>query len=131
MSNVDTLQTDDIKINPSDIAQMTEDEIGEALRRIREQAKRVKTREELNQLQELRAELNNRLDQFLNIHMKALDKHPEVSKIIEDLTRLTLGVKAAVKEMRTFKSAIEKGTKILGYVDRFLQLLGKLSGVFF
>jgi hypothetical protein len=108
---------------------MTEDELGETLRRIREQAKRVKTREQLNELQALRAELNERLDQFLDIHMDALDRHPDVTQIIEELTQLTLGIKVAVKEIRTFKSAVGKGTKILGYVDRFLGLLGKLGGV--
>jgi hypothetical protein len=125
----DNLKVDDIRINPSAIVQMTEDEIGEALRRIREQAKRVKTRKELNQLQELRVQFNNRLDQFIDLHMDALDNHPDVGKIVKDLTTLTLGVTVAVKEMRTFKSAIQKGTKILGYADRILQLLENIPGV--
>lgn len=110
---------------------MTEDAIGEALRLIRDQAKLVQTRKQLNELQELRAKLNERLDQFLNIHMNALDRHPGVSQIIEELTRVSLGVEVAVKEIRSFKSAVEKGTEILGYVDRFLKLLIEVGGVFF
>lgn len=131
MPKNETSQTKEIKIVPSDIAKMTEDAIGEALRLIRDQAKLVRTRKQLNELQELRAQLNQRLDQFLNIHMNALDRHPEVNQIIEELTRIALGVEVAVKEIRSFKGAVEKGTEILGYVDRFLQLLKGVGEIFF
>lgn len=131
MPKNETSQTKEIKIVPSDIAKMTEDAIGEALRLIRDQAKLVRTRKQLNELQELRAQLNDRLDQFLNIHMNALDRHPEVNQIIEELTRIALGVEVAVKEIRSFKGAVEKGTEILGYVDRFLQLLKGVGEIFF
>jgi hypothetical protein len=131
MPKNETSQTKEIKIVPSDIAKMTEDAIGEALRLIRDQAKLVRTRKQLNELQELRAQLNERLDQFLNIHMNALDRHPEVNQIIEELTRIALGVEVAVKEIRSFKGAVEKGTEILGYVDRFLQLLKGVGEIFF
>ena len=131
MPKKETSRTKEIKIAPSDIAKMTEDGIGEALRLIRDQAKLVQTRKQLDELQELRAELNERLDQFLNIHMDALDRHPEVSQIIEELTGIALGVEVAVKEIRSFKSAVEKGTEILGYADRFLKLLEEIGGVFF
>jgi hypothetical protein len=63
--------------------------------------------------------------------MNALDRHPEVNQIIEELTRIALGVEVAVKEIRSFKGAVEKGTEILGYVDRFLQLLKGVGEIFF
>jgi hypothetical protein len=127
MSKHDVPKAGEINISPSDIVHMTEDEIGDVLRRIREQARLADTRKELDKLQELRSELNKRLDQFLNIDMESLDKHPDVSKVTAQLTQLTLAVKAEAQKIRDFTSAIEKGTKVLGYVDSFLKIVGTIA----
>jgi hypothetical protein len=120
------LKTEDIRVDSSDVILLSEDQIGEALAKIRTQVQQIKSEDELKSLQKLREDLNNRLNQFLSQDLIALDGHPEVGKITDSLTQLTLGLNVEVKKIRTVQSAIKSGTKILGYADRLLKIIEQI-----
>jgi hypothetical protein len=111
-----------VDIRSSQIALAGEDQLGEALRRLREQARRA-TGDELDQIQGLRAQINRRLDLFLGLDMASIDQDPKVREATQRLAVLTLQVSGAVKEMRTVKSAIQQATKVVDIADELLGLL--------
>ena len=115
---------DDIK--PSQTVLMNEDALFDALRRLRDQARRA-TGDDLDQIQALRGEINRRLDLLLGLDMAEIDQDPKVRAATQRLAVLTVQVGAAVKEMRTVKSAIQQATKVIGLADELLGLIGLIA----
>jgi hypothetical protein len=113
-------------IDPSQAVMMSEDELDEALRRLREQARSASS-DQLDQIQALRAAINRRLDLLLGLDMAEIDQDPKVRAATQRLAVLTVQVGAAVKEMRTATSAIQQATRVVGLADELLGLIGLIG----
>jgi hypothetical protein len=111
------------EVTPSQTAVMTEDELGEALRRLREQARQANT-EQLANIHALRADIHRRLDIFIGLDMASIDRNPQVQGVVGRLATLTIQLSSAVKEMRTVASAIRQATRVIALADEAIGLLG-------
>ncbi len=117
------------RMKPSDLAQMTENELGDALINIRRELRSARDVDDLKQLKETRDEITKRLDKFVIMNLKAIDKDPQIKSLIADLSELTLATRKAVSEMRSVKKTIDRATKIIGFADQFVAIVGKVAGV--
>ncbi len=111
-------------LKPSELATMTEDQLGACLANLRREIRNA-TGDDLKQMQELRERLNQRLDSFVLLHLRDIDRDPDILQTIEELRELTLQTQKAVQEMRGVKKAIKSGIKILGHADRFIEIATK------
>jgi hypothetical protein len=105
---------------------MTENQLGDALANVRREIRNARGND-LKELQDLRDELNKRLDQFVILDLKKIDKDPDIKAAISELSQLTLEVQKAVREIQSVKKAIKKATEIIGYVDNFLSIVLKVT----
>lgn len=116
-------------MRPSDLTQMTENELGDALINIRRELRSARDSDDLKQLRGTRDEITQRLDKFVIMNLKAIDKDPQIKALIADLSQLTLATRKAVSEMRGVKKTIDRATKIIGYADQFVAIVGKVAGL--
>jgi hypothetical protein len=59
--------------------------------------------------------------------LKVIDQDPEISEAVQDLAMLTQRIAKVRREMKTAKDAIDGATKVLGFVDQILRILGKVG----
>lgn len=110
------------KLKPSDLSKLTEDQLGDALAKIR-QAMYVAKKPDYDELSTMRDKITRLLDRFVALHLAAIDKDPKAKGIVDKLEALTLKTAAAAKEMTTAKKTIDRAGKIIGYATEFLKLL--------
>jgi DNA repair ATPase RecN len=113
-----------LDIAASDLARLTEDEVGNALAKVRAAIKDA-NEEDLTRLQDLRGRLTKRLDRFVLADLGSIDQDPRIKDVVNQLAELTLNVQTAAREMRTVKKTIDRATEILGYADEFLRILAR------
>jgi hypothetical protein len=115
-------------VMPSQLTIMIEDELGDAMMRLRQQMRNpAATAEEVADLASKRDEAGERLDRFLDLEMEAIDNDPKVKAISTKLSGFTVQIGAAVQEMRDIKSAIEKVTDVVTIADEALAFLAKFG----
>lgn len=119
MANIDTLA-------PSDVIASASDELGSTLATVRGQALAASGAK--------REQLFDQFDQLLRRHrklmfrdLKVIDQDPEISEAVQDLAMLTQRIAKVRREMKTAKDAIDGATKVLGFVDQILRILGKVG----
>jgi hypothetical protein len=119
MATTDTLA-------PSDVLTSASDELGSSLAAVRGQALGASgtKREELFSLYD---KLLRRQRKIMFRDLKEIDKDPEIVEAIQTLTTLTQHIAKVRREMKTAKDAIDGATKVLGFVDDILKLLGKVG----
>jgi DNA repair ATPase RecN len=120
--NVEPTRPLDVAV--SDLARLTEDELGNALAKVRAA---IKDADEANRtrLQDLRDRLTKRLDRFVLADLGSIDRDPTIKEVVNQLAELTLTIQTAAREMRTVKKTIDRATEILGYADEFLRILAR------
>ena len=111
-----------IKAQPSDIAAITEDQLGEALANLRREMRNAKG-EDLKAMQRQRDELSTQLDQFVQLHLVKIDNDPEVKAAVDQLNQLCVDIQIAVREMRDVTEALKKASKVIGFADKFLGIV--------
>ena len=91
-----------LDIAVSDLARLTEDELGNALAKVRAA---IKDADEANRtrLQDLRDRLTKRLDRFVLADLGSIDRDPTIKEVLNQLAELTLNIQTAAREMRTVK----------------------------
>jgi len=112
-------------ILPSDLTQVTEDQLGEALANLRREARNARG-DNLKAIQDQRNNINKQLDRFVALSLASIDADPLLRKKIAELGTLTLEIQRAVRKMQTVKQAIDNAVKIVGFADRFLKLVTKM-----
>ena len=115
-----------IRAQPSELASLTEDQIGAALTNVRQQI-RAAAGEELARLQALRDDLNGRLDDFVGLDLQQIDADPQITASIDQLAQLTLDVQKVVREMQDVTRTIVAATRVLGLVDELLGVVVKVK----
>jgi|MudIll2142460700_1097286.scaffolds.fasta_scaffold50547_1 DNA repair ATPase RecN len=113
-----------LDVAASDLARLTEDELGNALAKIRAAIKDA-DEEDLPRLRDVRDRLTKRLDRFVLADLGSIDRDPRIKDVVNQLAELTLNIQTAAREMRTVKKTIDRATEILGYVDQFLRILAR------
>jgi hypothetical protein len=108
----------------SDLARLTEDELGNALAKVRAAIKDA-DQADRTRLQDLRDRLTKRLDRFVLADLGAIDRDPTIKEVVNQFAELTLNIQTAAREMRTVKKTIDRATEILGYADEFLRILSR------
>ena len=119
MAETDTLA-------PSDIIASASDELGSTLAAVRGQALAA-SGDEREQLFDLFDQLLRRHRKLMFRDLKVMDKDPEIVETIQTLARLTQQIAKVRREMKSEKDAIDGATKVLGFVDQFLSILGKVG----
>jgi hypothetical protein len=114
-----------IRAQPSELASQTEDQIGVALANVRRQI-RGAVGDELARLQQLRDDLNARLDDFVALDLQQIDADPEIAASIDQLAQLTLDVQKTVREMQDVTRTIAGAAQVLGFVDELLGVVAKV-----
>lgn len=119
MANTDTLA-------PSDVIASASDELGSTLAAVRGQALAASGAK--------REQLFDQFDQLLRRHrklmfrdLKVIDQDSEIADAVQDLAMLTQRIAKVRREMKTAKDAIDGATKVLGFVDQILRILGKVG----
>lgn len=119
MANTDTLA-------PSDVIASASDELGSTLATVRGQALAASGAK--------REQLFDQYDQLLRRHrklmfrdLKLIDQDPEIVEAIQTLATLTQRIAKVRREMTSAKDAIDGATKVLGFVDQILRILGKVG----
>ncbi|MEW7988607.1 MAG: hypothetical protein AB2799_22675 [Candidatus Thiodiazotropha sp.] len=115
-------------IVPSDLTQVTEDQLGVALANIRREIRNARESNTRQVMRMLRDAINRRLDRFVFLDYAAMDSDPRISENIAQLGALTLEIQRAVRKMQTVKKAIDNATKIIGYADKILKVVGSVTG---
>ena len=113
-----------LDVAATDLARLTEDELGNALAKIRAAIKDA-DEEDLPRLRDVRDRLTKRLDRFVLADLGSIDRDPRIKDVVNQLAELTLNIQTAAREMRTVKKTIDRATEILGYVDQFLRILAR------
>src|SRR5512136_1026375 len=113
-----------LDVAASDLARLTEDEVGNALAKVRAAIKDA-NEDELTRLRDIRDRLTKRLDRFVLADLGAIDRDPRIKEVVNQLAELTLNIQTAAREMRTVKKTIDRATQILGYADEFLRILAR------
>jgi hypothetical protein len=108
----------------SDLARLTEDELGNALAKLRAAIKDADEADR-SRLQDLRDRLTKRLDRFVLADLGSIDRDPTIKDVVNQFAELTLNIQTAAREMRTVKKTIDRATEILGYADEFLRILAR------
>ena len=116
--------TPPLDVAVSDLARLTEDELGNALARVRAAIKDADETDR-TRLQDLRDRLTKRLDRFVLADLGSIDRDPTIKEVVNHLAELTLNIQTAAREMRTVKKTIDRATEILGYADEFLRILAR------
>ena len=119
MANPDTLA-------PSDILACASDELGNTLAAVRGQALAA-TGDKRDQLFDLFDQLLKRHRKLMFRDLQVIDQDPEIVEAVQDLAMLTQHIAKVRREMKTAKDAIDGATKVLGFVDQFLRILGKVG----
>lgn len=119
MANTDTLA-------PSDILTSASDELGSTLAAVRGQALAA-SGDKREQLFDLFDQLLRRHRKLMFRDLKAIDQDPEIVEAIQTLATLTQRIAKVRREMTSAKDAIDGATKVLGFVDQFLRILGKVG----
>ena len=119
MANTDTLA-------PSDILASASDELGNTLATVRGQALAA-SGDKRDQLFDLFDQLLRRHRKLMFRDLKVIDQDPEIAGTVQDLAMLTQRIAKVRREMKTAKDAIDGATKVLGFVDQFLRILGKVG----
>jgi hypothetical protein len=113
-------------ILPSDLTQVTEDQLGDALANLRREARNARG-DDLQAIQNQRDNINKRLDQFVALSLASIDADPLLRRKVAELGGLTLEIQRAVRKMQTVKKAINNAVKIVGFADKFLKLVTKMT----
>src|SRR4249919_4181423 len=119
MANTDTLA-------PSDILTSASDELGSTLAAVRGQALAA-SGDKREQLFDLFDQLLRRHRKLMFRDLKQIDQDPEIVEAIQTLATLTQRIAKVRREMTSAKDAIDGATKVLGFVDQFLRILGKVG----
>ena len=119
MANTDTLA-------PSDILTSASDELGSTLAAVRGQALAA-SGDKREQLFDLFDQLLRRHRKLMFRDLKSIDQDPEIVEAIQTLATLTQRIAKVRREMTNAKDAIDGATKVLGFVDQFLRILGKVG----
>ena len=119
MANTDTLA-------PSDIITSASDELGSTLAAVRGQALAA-SGDKREQLFDLFDQLLRRHRKLMFRDLKQIDQDPEIVEAIQTLATLTQRIAKVRREMTNAKDAIDGATKVLGFVDQFLRILGKVG----
>jgi len=119
MANTDTLA-------PSDILTSASDELGSTLAAVRGQALAA-SGDKREQLFDLFDQLLRRHRKLMFRDLKLIDQDPEIVEAIQTLGTLTQQMAKVRREMTSAKDAIDGATKVLGFVDQFLRILGKVG----
>jgi uncharacterized protein YrrD len=119
MADTDTL-------TPSDIIASASDELGSTLAAVRGQALAA-TGEKRNQLFDQFDQLLRRHRRLMFRDLKAIDQDPAIVEAVQTLSELTQRIAKVRREMKNAKDAIDGATKVLGFVDQFLRILGKVG----
>jgi hypothetical protein len=115
-------------LKPSELASLTEDELGVSLGNIRRELRTAKG-DDVDSLRDCRDQITERLDAFVIMNLGAIDRDPQIKALVGRLSDLTLATKKAAAEMRGAKKAIDRATKIIGFADDFIGIVGKVAGV--
>lgn len=111
---------------PSDLIASASDELGGALAAIRAQALDA-SGPEREALFDLYDQLLRRQRKLVMRDLKAIDGDPDIQDAVGTLTTLTQQIAEAKREMTTAAQTVERATKVLGFVDQFLGILGKVG----
>ncbi len=115
-----------IKVKPSDLATITEDQLGAALANLRREMRNA-TGEALKTLQSRRDELSRRLDQFVMLQLSKIDRDPEIKAAVDELSQLSIDIQKAVREMKSATKALNSAAKVIRFADQFLAFVLKLT----
>ncbi len=111
-----------IRIKPSDLTIVIEDQLGLALANVRREIRNARG-DDIKELQKKREQLNKALDEFVYLHLQSIDSDPLIKAAVDELALLTQQIFVSVREMQTVKKAIKKATNIIGYADKFLGIV--------
>ena len=111
---------------PSDIIASASDELGSTLAAVRGQALAA-SGDKREQLFDLFDQLLRRHRKLMFRDLKVIDKDPEIVETIQTLATLTQHIAKVRREMKNAMDAIDGATKVLGFVDQFLRILGKVG----
>ena len=114
-----------IKVKPSALAEITEDQLGAALANLRREMRNAGG-EDLTAMQTRRDELSGQLDQFVLLHLMKIDRDPEVKAAVDQLNQLCVDIQIAVREMKDVTEALNKAAKVIRFADKFLGIVLKI-----
>jgi hypothetical protein len=109
---------------PSELLEIAAEQLTAALADIRQQTRHARG-EEKEKLRRLRDAIHRRLDALAYSQLDAIDQDPETMAAAEAIAELVGRAERAAGEMQTASNAILRATKIVGYADQILRLIGK------